>query len=176
MSTQVIGPEDGPRVLNDFVIFKLMGEAAGGRFALVEHRLAPGQLAAPIHTHQHEDEYSFVLEGELSALLGGKLVRAGPGSLVLKPRQQPHTFWNESKGITRILEIISPSGFEHYFDAIAEVFAANPSQPDMAALAVLAERYGLTFDFSSLEEIKQKYGVTLRDNRSHPKGPLRETL
>jgi mannose-6-phosphate isomerase-like protein (cupin superfamily) len=161
LSTQVIGPDDGRGILNDFVIFKLMGEDAGGRFALVEHRLAPGQLAAPIHTHQHEDEYSFVLEGELSALLGGELMRAGPGALVAKPRHQLHTFWNQGPGILRILEIISPGGFEHYFDDIAEVFAANPGQPDMAALAVLAERYGLTFDMSSLEEIKQKYGVAL---------------
>ncbi|MEP7356547.1 MAG: cupin domain-containing protein [Anaerolineales bacterium] len=137
------------------------GEAAGGRFALVEHRLAPGQLAAPIHTHEHEDEYSFVLEGELSALLGGELVRASAGSLVVKPRHQPHTFWNQGPGPARILEIISPGGFEHYFEAIAEVFAANPTEPDMAALAILAERYGLTFDFNSLEEIKQKYGVAM---------------
>jgi uncharacterized cupin superfamily protein len=164
MTTQVIGPNDGRRTLNDFIIFKLMGEAAGGRFALVEHRLAPGQLAAPVHTHQHEDEYSFVLEGELSALLGGELVRATAGSLVVKPRHQPHTFWNESKSITRILEIISPSGFEHYFEAMADEFTANPGRPDLDALKVLAERYGLTFDFTSLEEIKQKYGVALRDN------------
>jgi uncharacterized cupin superfamily protein len=161
MSNQVIGPNDGSRVLSDFIIFKLMGEAAGGRFALVEHRLAPGQLGAPMHTHEHEDEYSFVLEGELSALLGGELVRAGPGSLVVKPRQQPHTFWNQGPGITRILEIISPSGFEHYFEAVGEAFAANPSQPDIDSLIVLAERYGLTYDFSNLEEIRQKYGVAL---------------
>src|SRR5258706_16247531 len=121
MSTQLIGPEDGRRILNDFVIFKLMGEDAGGRFALVEHRLAPGQLAAPIHTHQHEDEYSFVLEGELSALLGGELVRAGPGALVVKPRHQPHTFWNQGPGTGRIAESIQPGGFGHYFDDIAEV-------------------------------------------------------
>jgi len=162
MTAQVIGPEDGKHILNDFVIFKLMGEAAGGRFALVEHRLAPGQLAAPIHTHQNEDEYSFVLEGELSALLGGELVRAGPGALVLKPRNQPHTFWNESQGLTRVLEIISPSGFEHLFEAMGEVLAASPSQADLDSLVALAEqRYGLTFDFSSLEVLKQKYGVAL---------------
>ena len=162
MTSQVIGREDGKHILNDFVIFKLMGEAAGGRFALVEHRLAPGQLAAPIHTHQHEDEYSFVLEGDLSALLGGELVRAGPGSLVLKPRQQPHTFWNQGPGVTRILEIISPCGFEHLFEAMGEVLAASPSQSDLDALVLMAEqRYGLTFDFSSLEVLKQKYGVAL---------------
>ena len=161
MTTHVIGPGDGRSVLNDFVIFKLMGEEAGGRFALVEHRLAPGQLAAPIHTHEHEDEYSFVLEGELSALLGGELVRARAGSLVMKPRHQPHTFWNQGPGVARILEIVSPSGFEHYFEAIAEVFAANSRQPDMAALAALAERYGLTFDFDSVEALRQKYGVAM---------------
>ena len=123
-------------------------------------RMAPG---ARLPDHQHvRIEQTFVLEGELSALLGGELVRAGPGALVLKPRQQPHTFWNQGPGITRILEIISPSGFEHYFEAMGEVLAASRTQADLDSLVALAEqRYGLTFDFSSLEVLKQKYGVAL---------------
>ncbi len=161
MNSDVIGPNDGRSILNDFVIFKLMGEQAGGNFALVEHRLAPGQLAAPMHTHTHEDEYSFVIEGELSALIGGELVRGGPGTLVVKPRGVPHTFWNQGQSGLRLLEIIAPAGFEHYFDELAQVMAAGQGQPDLGAVIALSERYGMTMDFSSLGALGETYGVAL---------------
>jgi hypothetical protein len=61
------------------------GKDSGGGFALVEHRLAPHILAAPLHLHTREDEYSYVLEGTLGALLGDHEVVAEPGTLVVKP-------------------------------------------------------------------------------------------
>ena len=56
--------------------------------------MPPRALAAPLHRHMREDEYSFVLEGRMGALLGDEVVEAGPGDLVFKPRDQWHTFWN----------------------------------------------------------------------------------
>jgi len=66
----------------------------GGRLAVVEHVLGPRVLAAPLHLHTLEDEYSYVLEGRVGALLGDEEVFAGPGDLLFKPRGQWHTFWN----------------------------------------------------------------------------------
>jgi quercetin dioxygenase-like cupin family protein len=51
-------------------------------------------LAAPYHRHAREDEYSYVLEGRMGALLGDDVVYAEAGDLVYKPRNQWHTFWN----------------------------------------------------------------------------------
>jgi mannose-6-phosphate isomerase-like protein (cupin superfamily) len=161
MNSSVIGPHDGRSILNDFVIFKLAGGQTDQRLAIVEHVVAPGQLAAPVHTHQHEDEYSFVLEGELSALLGDELVRAGPGSLVVKPRHQPHTFWNQGTMPLRILELISPAGFEVYFDELAQLLADSGGQLEFAAFIALSGRYGLKMDYSSVSAISETYGVTL---------------
>jgi mannose-6-phosphate isomerase-like protein (cupin superfamily) len=48
----------------------IRGEATDGRFALVEHEIPPRALAAPTHMHQHEDEYSFVLEGRVGVQIG----------------------------------------------------------------------------------------------------------
>ena len=77
--------------------------------------MPPRALAAPLHRHTREDEYSFVLEGRMGALLGDEVVEAGPGDLVFKPRNEWHTFWNAGDEPCRILEIIAPAGFEHFF-------------------------------------------------------------
>ena len=98
----------------------IWGEESGGGFSLVEHPVPPRHLAAPLHRHSLEDEYSFILEGHLGARLGEAVVFAGPGHLVFKPRHQWHTFWNAGDSPCRILEIISPAGFEHYFAELGD--------------------------------------------------------
>lgn len=141
-------------------LIKLFGTQTGGSFSLVEHPLGPGRLLAPMHTHRHEDEYSFVLEGEITAQIGAEIVTAPAGALVLKPRGVPHTVWNGGVQPARILEIISPAGFENYFVELAEILAqAEP--PDIERINALAQKYGLEFDFSTLEELSQKYHVSL---------------
>ena len=85
-------------------------EETGGGFSLVEHPIAPRTMAAPWHMHTREDEYSYVLEGRMGALLGDDEVYAEPGDFVFKPRDQWHTFWNAGDEPCRILEIIAPAG------------------------------------------------------------------
>jgi mannose-6-phosphate isomerase-like protein (cupin superfamily) len=63
-----------------------------GRFGLVEHPIAPRSLAGPMHVHKHEDEYSYVLEGELGFQVADDVFTAGPGQLVAKPRGIWHGF------------------------------------------------------------------------------------
>ena len=66
----VLGPSDGRAGLlgSMGVRFMLAGGETGGGFSLVEHPIPPRALAAPLHRHSREDEYSFVLEGRLGAL------------------------------------------------------------------------------------------------------------
>src|SRR5213083_1834857 len=122
----------------------IYGEECGGGFSLVEHPMPPRRLAAPLHRHTREDEYSFVLEGRMGALLGDDVVYAEVGDLVYKPRDQWHTFWNAGEEPCRILEIISPAGFEQFFDELAEIIQTGaPGPPDEALFGPLRERYGL---------------------------------
>ena len=100
-------------------------ETFAGGFSLVEHPLPPRRLAAPLHRHSREDEYSFILEGRMGALLGDDVVYAEVGDLVHKPRDQWHTFWNAGDEPCRILEIIAPGGFENFFDELVDATAAN---------------------------------------------------
>ena len=114
---KVLGPRDG-RVgfLGSIgVRFLVDGSESGGGFSLVEHPMSARALGAPLHRHKREDESSYVLEGRVGALLGDETVVAGPGDLIFKPRNQWHTFWNAGDEPARILEIISPAGFENYF-------------------------------------------------------------
>ena len=161
VSEHKVGADDGERAVflalgNRYV---LRGESSGGRFALVEQTIAPRALAAPMHTHEREDEYSFVLAGRLGAQIGDEVVEAGPGELVLKPRGIPHAFWNAGDEETRLLEIISPAGFEQYFADVAPALA-RPGAPDSEALAEIRGRYGLTMDMASVESLTRRHGLT----------------
>jgi mannose-6-phosphate isomerase-like protein (cupin superfamily) len=142
------------------VVFKLFGTDTSGRFAIVEHPLAPGTLAAPPHTHEREDEVSYVLEGEMTAEIGDQVIHAPAGTLVYKPKGVPHTFWNQASAPARILEIISPGGFERYFEELAELVGGG-GPPDVGRLMGLASKYGLHLDMSRVAAISQKYHVTL---------------
>ena len=158
MHAKIVGPKDGRAgFLGSIgVRFMLDGHEAGERFSLVEHPMSARALAAPLHRHTNEDEYSFVLEGRMGALLGDEHVEAGPGDFVHKPRGQWHTFWNAGDEPCRILEIISPAGFERFF---AELVALGGAQADPDRLAELCERFALEIDPSSVPDLVQRFGV-----------------
>src|SRR5881392_2957676 len=136
------------------VRFLIDGPEAGDRFSLVEHPMSPRALAAPLHRHTREDEYSYVLEGRLGALLGEQVVVAGPGDLVFKPRNQWHTFWNAGDVPARILEIISPAGFERYFEELVDLGGVTQAEPQ--TLADLCARYALEMDAESVPGLVER--------------------
>src|SRR6476469_5041592 len=141
------------------VRFLIDGHEAGDRFSLVEHPMSPRALAAPLHLHTREDEYSYVLEGRMGALLGDEVVVAGPGDLVHKPRNQWHTFWNAGDEPCRILEIISPAGFEHFFQELSDLGGALTADPEV--LAQLNDRYGLEMRPESGPGLLERFGLQL---------------
>src|ERR1700693_6607690 len=85
--TRVLGPADGKAgFLGSIgVRFMIDGETTSGGFSLVEHPMSARALAAPLHRHLREGEYSYVIEGRMGALLGDDVLEAGPGGLVFKP-------------------------------------------------------------------------------------------
>ena len=156
----IVGPQDGKAV--DLAVvgvrFMAWAEETGGGFSLVEHPIPPGMLAAPLHRHHREDEYSYVLEGRMGALLGDDVVYGEPGDFIFKPRNQWHTFWNAGENPCRILEIISPGGFEHYFDELAETMARPDFNPGM--IPEIAARYALDVDPEGTARVCAEHGLT----------------
>ncbi len=137
--------------------FMVDGADAGGRFALVQHLFPPRALAAPLHRHHWEDEYTYVLYGRIGAVLGDDEVVAEPGDLVFKPRDQWHTFWNAGDEPAAVLELISPAGLEQFFrwldgltepptaEQLAEMAAPYECDADPDGTRRIVERHGLTF-------------------------------
>jgi quercetin dioxygenase-like cupin family protein len=157
----LLGPDQGEVVhlLALGVRFLIDGERTGGAFSLVEHPLPPRALGAPLHTHHNEDEYSYVLQGRFGVQLGEDTLEAGPGDLLFKPRGVPHAFWNAGDEPGRLLELISPAGFEHYFRELAPLLAA-PERDD-AAIAEVVARYRLDIDFTTVPTLAERHHLRL---------------
>src|SRR4051794_27756131 len=149
----IIGPHDGVTGSLGSIGVRFMVETGG--FSLVEHPMPPRALAAPLHRHSREDEYSYVLEGRMGALLGDEVVYAEAGDLVAKPRDQWHTFWNAGEEPCRILEIIAPGGFERYFEELVDL----GERPTPDAVVEIAARYGLEFDMTSIPALCERHGL-----------------
>jgi quercetin dioxygenase-like cupin family protein len=138
----------------------LGGDQTGGRLSLLEHPLAPRALGSPLHTHRDEDEYSVVLDGVVGVQIGKQAIDATPGTVLVKPRGVPHAFWNPGDQPARLLEIISPAGFEQYFADLADIMS-GPGSPDPGRLADLAGRYGLEVDLASIPRLAATYGLMI---------------
>lgn len=156
---RVLGPTDGHAGFLGSIGVRFMvdGETAGERFSLVEHPMSARALAAPLHRHTREDEYSYVIQGRMGALLGEDVLEAGPGDLVFKPRGEWHTFWNAADEPCRILEIIAPAGFERFFAELVDL--GGVAQADPEVLGGLCERYELEMDPSSVPGLVERFGV-----------------
>ncbi len=157
----VLGPDEG-ELVHLFALgvrFMIDGESTGGAFSLVEHPLPPRALGAPLHTHRAEDEYSYVLEGRVGMQLGDEVLEATPGDLVFKPRGVAHTFWNAGDAPARMLELISPAGFENYFREMAPLLAAVDR--DDTAIGEVVARYELDIAFDTIPELAERHGLRL---------------
>src|SRR5450432_3057094 len=124
------------------VVFKIDGQDSGGALSIVEHPFIVGALVPP-HVHTLEDEYSIVLEGEIGFRSNDREVVLGAGGYIIKPRGEVHAMWNAGSVPARMIEIISPAGFEGFFKELTDMTAVGA--PDPAALAALSERYQMPF-------------------------------
>src|SRR2546427_7168447 len=158
-AVRIVGPRGGKLGQLGGIGVRFMVDAAesGGGFALVEHPMEPHSLAAPMHRHSREDEYSYVLSGRVGASLGGEVVYGDPGDLIFKPRGQWHTFWNAGDEPARILEILSPAGFERFFAELVDL--GGVAQADPETLGELCGRYALDIDPDSVPELIERFGV-----------------
>jgi quercetin dioxygenase-like cupin family protein len=157
MGARVVGPEDGKSGFLGSIGVRFMvdGSESGGGFSLVEHPMAPRALAAPLHRHNNEDEYSYVTEGRVGALLGDEVLVGEIGDLIFKPRGQWHTFWNAGEEPARLLEIISPAGFEHFFEELSDMGGAMAADP--ADVGALCERYDLEMKPESIPGLLERF-------------------
>jgi quercetin dioxygenase-like cupin family protein len=143
-------------------VFKLHSRDNGGEVAIVEHPFAVGAITAP-HRHTREDEHSIVLEGEIGFRSDEDEVVLGPGGYITKPRGQMHAMWNAGAVPGRIIEVITPGGFESYFRELGELLtggrdALGHESPEFRELAA---KYGVTYGNPDwLDDVVARYGLT----------------
>ena len=127
---------------------KASTEGTGGRVAVIEHK-GPHNSGSPLHVHHHEDEWFYVLEGELTIWVDGQVVHAPAGSFVFGPKDVPHTFTVSSPDGARFLLVTEPAGFESFMRANAEpasVLTLPPPSsgpPDVERMSTSAAQYGI---------------------------------
>jgi quercetin dioxygenase-like cupin family protein len=140
------------------VVFKIDGEDTGGALSIVEHPFAVGALVPP-HIHTLEDEFSIVLEGEIGFRSEDNEVVLGAGGYIIKPRGEVHAMWNAGKSPARMIEVISPAGFEGFFREL--VAMTDVGRPDPADIRALGGRYGLPFAQPDwLADVIERYDLT----------------
>ncbi len=145
----VIGPGQGDAYwfLGALATIKASTETTGGSVAVIEH-LAPRGHGSPLHVHTREDEWFYVLEGELTFWVDGQVSVAPAGSFVYGPKGVPHTFVVSSE-TARFLLVTEPAGFEAFTRALGqpasrlEIPSPATEPPDVEGLAQLAATFGL---------------------------------
>jgi hypothetical protein len=115
---------------------------------MVTENLAPRGSGSPLHVHHREDEWFYVIEGQLTFWVGGDVIEAPAGSFVYGPRDVPHTFIVSSEQ-ARFLLVTEPGDFGGFVRALskpAQRLAIPPAPtepPDMGAMTAIAAQYGL---------------------------------
>lgn len=125
-------------VLGDVITLLISGRQTNGAFTVLSETSPPGG-GTPLHTHHNEDEALYVLKGEYEIRCGDRTFRAGPGSFVFAPRDMPHKVTNVSAGPSTLLGIVSPAGFEGFWEEISRI----PPPPDMDKVLAIAAKYKL---------------------------------
>jgi quercetin dioxygenase-like cupin family protein len=118
-----VGPDEGETVRSPIggdVTFVARGKETDGAFATLNVGVPPGE-GPPLHVHSREDEWVFILAGDLRWKLGDELRRTGAGSFVFIPRGTAHCFQNVGEEPGRILIIFAPAGMEGFFDRLSEM-------------------------------------------------------
>jgi quercetin dioxygenase-like cupin family protein len=164
----VVQPGEGDTVaLPGFgAVFKLSSRENGGELAIVEHPFAVGAITAA-HRHTREDEHSIVVAGEIGFRSDDSEVVLGPGGYITKPRGQMHAMWNAGSQPGRIIEIITPGGFEDYFREQGELLVEHANDPagqilhELPEFGALAVKYGLTYGTPDwMDDIRQRYRLS----------------
>jgi quercetin dioxygenase-like cupin family protein len=158
-----ISPEEGTHLPVLDVVHKVTAERSGGAFSILEWGLPPGVMIPP-HTHSQEHECNYVLKGELTCDVGGEIVVAPVGSYVDKPQGVPHALCNAGTEPVWVMEVLTPGGFEGFFDeyeGIAAKLASGEITEDehRRARAELGKRYGLAWHDERIPEFRARFGI-----------------
>lgn len=129
-------------VLGESVTCKVSSENTGGAYSLFEV-ISPPHGEAPLHIHHGEDEAFYLLDGDLLIQKGEQTFQATAGSCVQFPKGLAHTYKNIGARPAKLLVIVTPGGYEKFFEAMSQVSVPTDGPPDMAQVMQVAQRFNL---------------------------------
>lgn len=129
-------------VLGETVTCKAGGRDTAGAYSLFEV-ISPPQGGAPLHIHRNDDEAFYVLDGELLVQDGDQTYAAKKGDFVFFRKGTVHTYKNKGQQPARMLVVVTPGGYENFFEAMSKVKAEPGGPPDMATVADVAKHFNL---------------------------------
>jgi mannose-6-phosphate isomerase-like protein (cupin superfamily) len=94
-----------------------------------------------MHKHEAESKATYVLEGELLFTLGERSMKASKGAVLFVPRGIKHGLSNLGPGAAKILVILTPPGFEKFWEEMANLLKVSEGKPDAAYVLSLQEKY-----------------------------------
>lgn len=123
--------------------FKVRGDDTAGAYAVVEWEHEASTPGPPLHIHDREEEAFYVLNGTVRVVVGDEPTEAGAGSFVLIPRGTPHTFSVTGDVAARLLIILSPPGYEGFWEELSSATGGGLSQPSPELMSALGHKYGM---------------------------------
>jgi quercetin dioxygenase-like cupin family protein len=138
-------PSDGGRKLNVLgipMVIRIHGRETGGVVSAVESHDVPGG-GPPPHIHHREDETFQILAGEYEWTVDGKTFVARKGDTIFAPRGVAHTYRYLGQSPGRLMCVITPAGFEGFFEAIGALSAQE--QQDIPRVIGIGTKFGLEF-------------------------------
>ncbi len=126
--------------------FLVEGEESGGSVAVFEFDVPAGAKVPAAHSHDGYEETIYGLEGALTWTIEGVPVDVGPGQALCIPRGAVHQFDNSHEIDAKVLAVVTPGilGPDYFREVAAVLDAAAGGPPDLAAIAAVMRRHGLT--------------------------------
>jgi quercetin dioxygenase-like cupin family protein len=80
-----------------------------------------GGSGGPRHVHHDQDEWIYVIDGEIEILVGDKRIRVGAGESVFIPRTIAHVWGCMTDTLAKTINVYQPAGtMEEFFRAVGE--------------------------------------------------------
>jgi quercetin dioxygenase-like cupin family protein len=128
-------------ILGTDVRVKLANADTDGAVAIFNHAVAP-MSGPPLHRHSREDEWFYVVDGEITLEVDGQRIALRRRGSAFAPRGTAHTFQNFSDGAAEILVLVTPGGFNQFFEELSKFREQQPAS-DPAGIERIANKYGV---------------------------------
>src|SRR5215470_5425016 len=129
-------------VLGSEMLVKLADQDSGGGNLAIFHQDVPPMAGPPLHRHSREDEWFYVVGGEIIIEIDGQRRLLQAGASAFGGRGTAHTFQNFGKSAAQLLVMVTPGGFQQLFEELSSL-SVGAATPDPVRIERLAKEYGI---------------------------------